>query len=73
MSDPGFAFVACCPVCQGRMRADTTSGEEFTCPDCDAMLDVLDDDLSMLSLPPHDEVCFVPTADLLWVAATLVR
>ena len=66
-------FMACCPVCQRRMCADTASGEEFTCTACGAMLDILDEDLCMLSLAPHDDVCFIPTADLLWAAVELVR
>ena len=65
-------FMACCPVCQDLMRPDTESGEEFTCPSCRAMLDILDDDLSMLSLPPHEDVAFIPTSDLLWMPVALV-
>ena len=66
-------FVAACPICQVRMQPDSASGEEFHCPACKAMLDVLDDELCMLSLPPHDEVCFIPSADLLWMAPAFVH
>ena len=62
-------FVACCRVCQSRMISDTRSGEEFSCQHCSALLDIIDDELCMLSLSPHDDVCFIPSADLLWLPA----
>ena len=64
-------FDLCCPVCEELMRADTDSGEEFSCTYCRAMADILDDDLTMLSLPPHDDVYYMPTRELRWRAPIL--
>ena len=63
---PEMAFKLCCPVCTGAMQADTDSGEEFTCQACGAMLDLLDEDLSMMSVPPHEAIDYIRTASLRW-------
>lgn len=52
-----------CPYCSLSLRADTSSLEEFSCA-CGAMVDVLDEDLSMVSLPPHRDVHIVATCEL---------
>ncbi len=61
-----MAFKLCCPICTGAMKADTDSGEEFSCPACGAMVDLLDEDVTMLSVPPHDTIEYVKTSTMRW-------
>lgn len=60
-----------CPFCPGALTADTTSGEEFSCAACGAMVDILDADLAMVSRPPHADVTIMRTRDLIRGRATL--
>lgn len=53
-----------CPFCHGALKADTASGEEFSCARCDVMVDVLDEDLSMVSVAPHADVFFIATSEI---------
>lgn len=53
-----------CPFCCGRLQSDTASNEEFSCIKCKAMVDILDADLTMVSLPPHDDIQFISTSRL---------
>ena len=54
-----------CPFCSENLIAVTSSGEEFTCRECDAMVDVLDADLSMVSRAPnHLDVSIMATVEL---------
>lgn len=53
-----------CPVCHRALKADTVSGEEFSCAGCDVMVDILDEDLSMVSVAPHTDVFFIPTCEI---------
>lgn len=53
-----------CPFCHHALRADTTSGEEFSCLSCEAMVDVIDDDLTMVSRAPHLDVFYIATSEL---------
>ena len=53
-----------CPFCHHMLKADTASNEEFSCIQCLAMVDILDDDLTMVSTPPHEEIQFVATSEL---------
>lgn len=62
-------FKLSCPVCDTPMQADTPSGEEFSCHYCSAMVDILDDDLTMISLPPHQDIGYIPTSGLRWKIA----
>lgn len=55
----------CCPFCHDDLIAVTDSGEEFTCKDCAAMVDILDDDLCMVSRPPNQlDVSILATVEL---------
>lgn len=59
-----------CPFCHNALRSDTTSGEEFSCLGCEAMVDVIDDDLTMVSLAPHHlDVFYIATSELRVTAA----
>lgn len=53
-----------CPFCHHALRSDTTSGEEFSCLSCEAMVDVLDDDLTMVSRAPHLDVFYIATSEV---------
>ena len=54
-----------CPFCHNALRSDTTSGEEYSCLSCEAMVDVLDDDLTMVSRAPHHlDVFYIATSEL---------
>ncbi|MBM3270086.1 MAG: hypothetical protein FJZ01_20830 [Candidatus Sericytochromatia bacterium] len=61
-----MAFKLCCPVCTQAMQADTASGEEFSCASCGAMVDLIDEDFTMVSVPPHDKIEYVKTASMRW-------
>lgn len=52
-----------CPYCTSQLQADTPSGEEFSCA-CGAMVDILDWELAMVSLPPHREIQILATDEL---------
>jgi hypothetical protein len=68
-----MAFKLCCPMCAHAMKIDTDSGEEFSCARCGAMVDLIDEDLTMLSIPPHDEISYVKTASLRWYVVVPAR
>ncbi|MNY46850.1 hypothetical protein D3C86_1820700 [compost metagenome] len=53
-----------CPFCHRPLKADTFSGEEFSCAGCNVMVDVLDEDLSMVSVAPHSDVFFLATSEI---------
>lgn len=53
-----------CPFCHRGLEADTDSGEEFSCRACAAMVDVIDDDLTMVSRAPHSDVFYIATSEL---------
>ncbi|MNK45300.1 hypothetical protein D3C87_640580 [compost metagenome] len=54
-----------CPFCHDDLVSVTSSGEEFTCRHCEAMVDILDDDLCMVSRPPnHLDVSIMATLEL---------
>lgn len=54
-----------CPFCHDDLVSVTESGEEFTCRHCEAMVDILDDDLCMVSQPPnHLDVSIMATLEL---------
>lgn len=55
-----------CPFCHQALHTDTTSGEEFSCRECEAMVDVIDADLAMVSrAPQHLDVVYIATSELL--------
>jgi hypothetical protein len=58
------ALVVHCPFCHQGLHADTDSGEEFSCHHCGAMVDVIDDDLTMVSRAPHADVFYVATSEI---------
>lgn len=61
-----------CPFCHNDLVSVTSSGEEFTCRSCEAMVDVLDDDLCMVSQPPNQlDVTIMATMELTWRQATV--
>lgn len=61
-----------CPFCHDDLVSVTTSGEEFTCRACEAMVDILDEDLCMVSQPPNQlDVSIMATAELSWRQATV--
>lgn len=62
-----------CPVCHAALAPDTPSGEEFSCAPCQVMVDVLDDDLTMVSVAPHTDVFFMATSELRVVTRTVLR
>ncbi|MBI6545938.1 MAG: hypothetical protein HY692_04030 [Cyanobacteria bacterium NC_groundwater_1444_Ag_S-0.65um_54_12] len=68
-----MSFRLCCPICEASMQEDTASGEEFSCPRCQAMLDIIDAELAMLSLPPHENVTYILTAKLRWLPVIAVH
>ncbi|MBO9542168.1 hypothetical protein J7643_16390 [bacterium] len=53
-----------CPFCHKALKADTVSGEEFSCAGCNVMVDILDEDLSMVSVAPHVDVFFLATSEI---------
>jgi transcription elongation factor Elf1 len=53
-----------CPFCHQALKADTVSGEEFSCAACNVMVDILDEDLSMVSVAPHSDVFFMATSEI---------
>lgn len=53
-----------CPFCHEALQADTESGEEFSCASCHAMVDILDEDLTMVSREPHLDVFYVATREV---------
>lgn len=54
-----------CPFCHDDLVSVTSSGEEFTCRHCEAMVDILDADLCMVSQPPnHLDVSIMATLEL---------
>ncbi len=54
-----------CPFCHDALVSVTMSGEEFACCACEAMVDILDDELCMVSQPPnHLDVSIMATLEL---------